>query len=68
MNCVYTVHELQTMNPVVRNMHMSETRIRKERQKKRNHCSLVKTAAIPIPEPIHMLVTKTFAPVSFATG
>ena len=33
-----------------------------------DYCSLVKTAAIPIPDPIHMLVTKIFAPVSFAIG
>ena len=33
-----------------------------------DYCSLVKIAAIPIPDPIHMLVTKIFAPVSFAIG
>ena len=30
------------------------------------YCSFTKTPAIPIPEPMHMLVTKILAPVSFA--
>ena len=30
------------------------------------HCSLTKIAAIPIPEPIHMLVQNILLPVCFA--
>ena len=30
------------------------------------HCSLTKIAAMPIPEPIHMLVQKILPPVCFA--
>lgn len=32
----------------------------------RPYCSLTKMAAIPIPEPIHMLVQKILLPVCFA--
>lgn len=31
-----------------------------------SYCSFTNTAAMPIPDPMHMLVTKIFAPVSFA--
>lgn len=39
---------------------------KKGRMTPADYCSLTKTAAIPIPDPIHMLVTKTLPPVCLA--
>ena len=36
------------------------------RPRPNSYCSLTKTAAIPIPDPIHILVTKTLPPVCLA--
>lgn len=50
------------------NYNRSKHTIYKATQPPQNiYCSLTNTAAIPIPEPIHMLVTNTFPPVCFAT-
>ena len=35
-------------------------------EERSNYCSLTNTAAIPMPDPIHMLVTKIFPPYCFA--
>ena len=45
---------------------MSVVNVPVNRLERAVYCSFTKTPAIPIPEPMHMLVTKILAPVSFA--